>query len=314
MRKRVPPRQYQLSIPYERYAPAPGRRLWPASTVSRPFQLSIHNRVHLEQPSLDCSDFPIALPHPVELHLMRHGESAANAERLVTGSSNVPLTEVGIRQAREVGKQLSSHYDVAFSSTLFRARKTLSLALRAARVTGVSIRLSPCLDERQLGELELQPVRPIPEYSAGNFMFAPPGGENYRSVTGRALGFLTDIARWILDEWEKRQRRIERILVCTHMGPLRIIAGILTEEAEATKVLALSFRPTEMLKFQWTQLSYPRFRFSEEEMRDLGANPSYPDPHSHDCHDEGPDGTGGGEPRPILELAPSTSGTRKDHA
>lgn len=287
MRKRVPPRQFQLWIPYERLGQGPGRRLLPSSTVSRPFQLCIHNRVSLEPHAPDSADFPIALPHCVELHLMRHGESAANAERLVTGSSNVPLTETGIKQAREVGKQLSRHYDVAFSSTLFRARKTLSLALRAARVNGVSIRLSPCLDERQLGELELQPVRPIPEYSAGNFLFAPPGGENYRSVTGRALGFLADIAQWIREEWRERQRKIERILICTHMGPLRIIAGILTEEPDASKVLGLSFRPTEMLKLEWRQLSYPKFRFSEEGT-ELAREPSSdPDSDSRRCMEDG---------------------------
>ena len=193
---------------------------------------------------------------------MRHGESAANAERLVTGSANVPLTEEGIKQAKEVGRSLSDHYDVAFSSTLYRSRKTLREALRARKINGVSIRQSPFLDERQLGELELQPTRPVPEFSAGNFTFAPPGGENYRSVTDRSLSFLAGIADWVREEWHERQCKVERILVCTHMGPLRIMAGILTGESDPAKVLALSFSPAEVLKFHWKQLSYPAFPFA----------------------------------------------------
>ena len=259
MRKKSSSRKFQLWIPFEPSSKSNGTRFSHVKTASRPFQLWMHHKAPMEPRCLNPADFPICLPHAVELHLMRHGESAANAERLVTGASNVPLTEVGIEQAREVGKSLSSHYDIAFSSTLFRSQKTLRVALRARKIKGLSIKQSPCLDERQLGEIELKPSRPIPEYSAGNFLFAPPGGESYESVTIRSLGFLSDIARWIGDEWHQHQRKIQRILICTHMGPLRIMAGILTEESDPAKVLALSFRPTEMFRFNWTRLSYPTF-------------------------------------------------------
>ncbi len=262
MGKKSSSRGLQLCIPYEPPSGSRGSRLSPAGTVSQPFQLWMHGKAPVPPCRPNPADFPIPLPHTVELHFMRHGESVANAEKLVTGTSNVPLTAEGVRQAKEVGKSLSRHYDAAFTSTLLRSQKTLMVALRSRRIKGVAIQQSAYLDERRLGEIELKPSRPIPEYSAGDFSFAPPGGENYQSVTSRCLRFLSDIAHWIREERHQHQRKIQRILICTHMGPLRILAGILTEESDPAKVLALSFRPTEMFRFNWTRLAYPKFQDS----------------------------------------------------
>ncbi|MHC1728786.1 MAG: histidine phosphatase family protein [Syntrophobacteraceae bacterium] len=194
---------------------------------------------------------------------MRHGESAANAGKLVTGSMNVPLTKLGRKQARQAGKRLSRYYDVAFSSTLFRSRETLQLALKTRKLTDVCVKESPHLAERQLGELELQSARPIAEYAAGDLLFAPRGGESYSSVTGRILYFLADLAKWIQSEWDQKHRKIRRILLCTHMGPMRMIAGILNGDSDPVRILSRSYSPTQLLIFHWCQVTYPRF-FSDQ--------------------------------------------------
>lgn len=227
--------------------------------VPRPFQLGLPfiPSPDLVQPSAES--FPVYLPYPVELHIMRHGESAANEGRLITGSMNVPLTKLGRRQARKAGRKLAPEYDVAFSSTLYRAKETLKLALKMQKLENLCIRESPHLAERQLGELELQPARPIPEYAAGNFSYAPQGGESYLSVTRRALLFLEDVAQWIQSEWSQKHRKINRILVCTHMGPMRVIAGILEEESDPVRILSRSYDPAQLLVFNWDQITYPRF-------------------------------------------------------
>ena len=190
--------------------------------------------------------------------MMRHGESAANAENLITGFANVPLTKVGRRQARRAGKMLSLHYDAAFSSNLFRARETLQLALKARKLD-VLCNESPLLAERQLGELELQLNRHIPEYANGNLLYAPGGGESYYSVTRRVLHFLFEVAQWIKNEWHQEHRKIRRILVCTHMGPMRVMIGILNEDSDPTRVLARSYDPAHVSTYHWTKVSYPRF-------------------------------------------------------
>ncbi len=205
------------------------------------------------------SFLPITLPHAVELHVMRHGESDANAGSLVTGAKNVALTPRGKRQARYVGGKLAGHYDLAFTSTLFRSMQTADIAIRAGKVQVESIMRSPSLNERELGDLELRPSRPIPDYANGNFLYAPPGGESYSAVTERLLIFFVELAKLICNEWALREKKIERVLLCTHMGPMRIIAGILNEDDDPALVLARSFKPAHLMKLVWEKLSYPPF-------------------------------------------------------
>ncbi|MEM5787672.1 MAG: histidine phosphatase family protein [Syntrophobacteraceae bacterium] len=225
-----------------------------------PFQLGLSHASCLDDPGLPGADcFPVMLPHAVELHVIRHGESAANAGKLITGTMNVPLTKLGRKQARQAGRRLARNYDLAFSSMLFRSRETLRLALNAGKLNDVCVKESPYLAERRLGNLELQSARPIPEYAGGDLLYAPPGGESYYEVTGRMMRFLTDLAGTIEDAWHRRQKRIRRILLCTHMGPMRILAGILNEDADPVRVLSRSYNPTQMSVFHWCRITYPRF-------------------------------------------------------
>jgi 2,3-bisphosphoglycerate-dependent phosphoglycerate mutase len=237
------------------------------NTSPRPFQLGLPQIPSSGSPgSLTPDKFPVLLPHPVELHMMRHGESAANSGKLITGFMNVPLTKLGRRQARQAGRKLSGHYDIAFSSTLFRSRETLQLALKTGKLDDVCTRESPSLAERQLGELELQSARPIPEYAGGDLLYAPKGGESYFSVAERSLHFLVDLAQWIQSRLQEGGGKTRRILICTHMGPMRIISGILNEESDPVRILARSFSPTQLSVFHWTRIVYPKFLAGSEQV------------------------------------------------
>ena len=64
--------------------------------------------------------------------LLRHGLSEWNKLNLFTGWQDVDLTEQGIEEAREAGRILKKEgfkFDVAFTSVLKRAIKTLNYAL-----------------------------------------------------------------------------------------------------------------------------------------------------------------------------------------
>ncbi|MEN6437495.1 MAG: histidine phosphatase family protein [Syntrophobacter sp.] len=217
---------------------------------SNPLSICLHERQ---------ISFPLSLPHPVELHVLRHGETASNARSLVTGSSNVLLTVRGRRQAREAGRKLAGRYDVAFTSTLYRTMQTLEIALKAGEVRIDSLRRSPWLDERSLGDLEMHPNRPVSQYALGDLSYAPPGGESYSAVAGKILHFFSDLARWICDERSQKNRKIERVLVCTHMGPMRVIAGLMFEDTSPALVLGRTFQPAQVVKFTWKELARPSF-------------------------------------------------------
>ena len=64
--------------------------------------------------------------------LLRHGESTWNKENRFTGWTDVDLTPKGIEEARTAGRQMLNNgyvFDVAFTSVLKRAIRTLWLAL-----------------------------------------------------------------------------------------------------------------------------------------------------------------------------------------
>ena len=69
----------------------------------------------------------------IKLVLIRHGQSEWNLSNLFTGWTDVHLSEQGEKEAHDAGKLLKEKgytFDVAFSSVLERANKTMEYALR----------------------------------------------------------------------------------------------------------------------------------------------------------------------------------------
>ncbi|OWK37417.1 Phosphoglycerate mutase family 1 [Fimbriiglobus ruber] len=196
---------------------------------------------------------PIELPFPVELHMVRHGETEANARSLVTGVQDSPLTALGREQARAVGRRLDPRYDLAIHSRLSRSAETLQLAMEAGQVGVGAVYPDARINERSLGELEMTPVRPIEEFARGDFDYAPAGGDSYAEVSRRLLSFLIDLIRFI------RRTDATAVLICGHMGPMRIMAGIFEELRDPSQVLARSFKNTEVFRVRWHRLAFPAF-------------------------------------------------------
>jgi len=91
------------------------------------------------------------------LILMRHGESQWNLENRFTGWTDVDLTDTGRAQAWQAGELLNSAglgVDVAFSSVLKRAIRTLWIALDAMDAMHTPVGLSWRLNERHYGALQ----------------------------------------------------------------------------------------------------------------------------------------------------------------
>lgn len=196
---------------------------------------------------------PLELPRPVRLHLIRHGETTTNAAGLVTGARDVPLTPRGEEQAIAVGRELDGFYALAFHSPLQRSAHTLRLALAAGRVEVGAVFADPRLAERSLGELEMQPSRPVAEFARGDFLYAPPGGDSYAEVARRVMSFLLDLRDLVVT------LPVEAVLICSHMGAMRLLVGTIQEDFDPNCVLALAFPNSELLRLDWRRLVFPPF-------------------------------------------------------
>ncbi|MBN1104415.1 MAG: 2,3-diphosphoglycerate-dependent phosphoglycerate mutase [Deltaproteobacteria bacterium] len=89
--------------------------------------------------------------------LLRHGESAWNKENRFTGWTDVPLSEKGTREAVEAGQTLLKEgyvFDVAYTSVLKRAIKTLWLVLEEMDLMWIPVHRHWRLNERHYGALQ----------------------------------------------------------------------------------------------------------------------------------------------------------------
>lgn len=93
----------------------------------------------------------------VKLVLLRHGESTWNRENRFTGWTDVDLTDTGIEEARKAGrtlKELGFTFDLAYTSYLKRAVRTLWLVLDEMDLMWITVRNSWRLNERHYGALQ----------------------------------------------------------------------------------------------------------------------------------------------------------------
>ncbi len=92
-----------------------------------------------------------------KLVLLRHGESTWNQENRFTGWTDVDLSERGLAEAKEAGRLLSDGgfaFDLAYTSVLKRAIKTLGVALDALDQLWIPVAKDWRLNERHYGALQ----------------------------------------------------------------------------------------------------------------------------------------------------------------
>lgn len=91
------------------------------------------------------------------LIICRHGESLWNLKNKFTGWIDVPLTEKGIKEAKKCGDTLLKEgyeFDIAYTSFLDRANKTLSICLKKMNLCKLKIVKDWRLNERHYGSLQ----------------------------------------------------------------------------------------------------------------------------------------------------------------
>ena len=92
-----------------------------------------------------------------KLVLLRHGESVWNKENLYTGWTDVDLSEKGVAEAKEAGRVLQAQaytFDIAYTSVLKRAIRTLWLVMDEMDLMWIPVVRDWRLNERHYGALQ----------------------------------------------------------------------------------------------------------------------------------------------------------------
>ena len=163
----------------------------------------------------------------IDIVLIRHGETAWNAERRLQGHLDVDLNETGLRQAVLMAQALQGeHFDALYCSDLSRARKTAAPLAAAQGLTPV---IDPAWRERCYGAFEGHSYDQIgtlfPEAYAAMRERAkdyryPKGertAETLHEFAARSVGALTAVLKRAL------QSGARRIAIVTHGGVLDCI-------------------------------------------------------------------------------------------
>ena len=165
------------------------------------------------------------------LVLVRHGQSEWNLKNLFTGWRDVDLSEQGIAEARAAGRKLKAQglsFNVAYTSALKRAQRTLDLMLEEMGQTSIPIVRDQALNERDYGDLvgmnKDDARKKWGEEQVHiwrrSYDVPPPGGESLKDTVARALPYY-------VQEIQPRVLRGERVLVSAHGNSLRALIMVL---------------------------------------------------------------------------------------
>ncbi|HLP80114.1 MAG TPA: histidine phosphatase family protein [Acidobacteriota bacterium] len=164
---------------------------------------------------------------------MVHGTTQDNIDHLASGHNDIELAPIGIEQAKKLGSQEVSGFDVIFTSDLKRAVDTASLAFEGRAPILRDKRLREC----DYGELTQKPKTwQISEYISKKY----PNGESYRDVEARIKAFLIDA-----------KKRFQVIGIVAHQGP-QLAIEVITQKKSWEDVIKNDWRNTKSWKPSWT--------------------------------------------------------------
>ena len=181
------------------------------------------------------------MPPPTRLYLIRHGQSAGNAEGRFGGHGPTPLSELGQKQAELTAKLLAKEgVQTVYSSDLHRAVQT---AQPLADLLKIQIHTSPAFRERHVGVLEgltfdeSKAQFPDDYYALVNrsVNHVISGGESYRHLLRRITTKLYDLLR---------QHNGERVAIYSHTGAICFLTlqlmGAINRDTKTTPWLITS--------------------------------------------------------------------------
>ena len=147
-------------------------------------------------------------PRPLTLFVVRHGLTQANADALLLGRADHPLTDTGRAQAAEIATAIGPPAAV-ISSPLLRARET-------AEAFGADVEIDERWIELDYGDYDCRPLGEVPS----EFWAAwradpgrrPPGGESLVDLGVRVRKACAELSE---------RARDDDVVVVTHVSPIK---------------------------------------------------------------------------------------------
>jgi broad specificity phosphatase PhoE/ribonuclease HI len=152
--------------------------------------------------------------------LLRHGQTPLSTERRFAGRSDIPLTDIGQRQAAAAAARLAERggINVIVTSPLRRTRRT---AEAVAEATGAPVVVEGDLVETDFGQWEglsfAEAGAQDPDHLKawlGGADVAPPGGESFAAAGRRVLGALDRVLAAYPEQ---------TVLIVSHVTPIKVI-------------------------------------------------------------------------------------------
>lgn len=229
-----------------------------------------------------------------KLVLLRHGQSQWNKENRFTGWADVPLSPLGIDEAKNAGKTLKNNhfqFDVAFTSYLKRAIKTLWLTLEEMDQMHIPVNKTWRLNEKHYGALQgLNKAETAAKYGdeqvllwRRGFSIAPPALDatderspkndpRYKHIESELLPdteSLKDTIDRIMPYWHEQiaptLKNNDQVLVAAHGNSLRGIVMFLKNLSEE-EILGLNIPTGIPYVFELNEdLSYMKDYFLADE-------------------------------------------------
>jgi probable phosphoglycerate mutase len=188
------------------------------------------------------------MPVKTTIHTIRHGHTLYNAEKRYAGTIDIPLSEKGGKDCKEVSKKLVDYpFDVVVTSTMKRSIETAHLLVPDSPM----IIQSDLCNERRFGILEgrtwdeaLKFDPPILMIDVGNDLHTvnPKGGEPFEDVWQRAKKFRNFLFR---------NYKGKNILVVSHSVFLQMFHGVL-KGSSCIESLAVYLSNLELSSFYFS--------------------------------------------------------------
>ncbi len=155
------------------------------------------------------------------LYYVRHGQTIWNVENKICGATDIGLTDLGHKQAKELGikiKEQNLLVDEILYSPLVRAADT---ARHISDVIGVSMRMEPRLIEQNFGKYEGTPRDGAAfRKDKRNFINSFEGGESMMRLAQRIYNLLDEIR-------EESDQKV--YMLVAHNGIARVIQSYFTD-------------------------------------------------------------------------------------